>query len=144
MHYFTHTQLLPTDTMIQIDDETCTLVLMQTGECVTRQQFTESEFLLLNLFFRESGVHCTFAEALAECINEPLVECEKRVQNARQTDQYEESVKREAWRAEMQPVITVLKQCRDRLHALHLDVVGLHQYGYTLFPWKNQQQGAIS
>ncbi len=135
MYYFTHDQLLPKNTVLQIDDDTGTLSLVQAGECVIQQQFTEPEFLLLNLFFRESGVHCTYEEALAECINEPLVVCQERLHAARLKDEQEESLTREAFSVEIQPVRTVLHECRERLRTFGLDIAALLHYGYVLFQY---------
>lgn len=136
--FFHHPQLTPHETALLLDERDCTISLLQTGELVTRQQFREQEWLVLNLFFREQGMFCTYEEALAALIGLPLVTCKERIQAARRKDEYEETVKH-AFFLVMKPVREVLSGCQDRLHVLAVQISGLLDYGYVVSPYRPSQ-----
>ena len=133
-YIFSHDQLLPHDITLVLDDSCCTIVLMQAGERVKQQQFTEAEWVVLMLLFRKQS-SCTYAEALAESIGEPLDDCQWRLQAAYVQDEHEESVERKAFRHVMKPGRDLLVGCQERLHDLHLHITALLDYGYSLSRW---------
>lgn len=129
---FCHEELLPHEASLMLDQQSLTIALWQGGERVVSQSFTHQEYRLLALFFsRGTAIHCSYDEALAALLQQPVAACQASLQAAHVRDELDE-LPRYYFLAEMRPVITTLENCKSRLHRLGLHPCALLETGYVM------------
>ncbi len=137
--YFTHPQLTPNDTQLFLDEKKYTISLLQAGELVTCQQFTQGEWRLLRFFFRENRSSFSYEEGLSAYTGDPLDACHERFLEAKKHDEFYEDMKHSTVFALMKPVREVLIGCQERLHAVCLHCSSLLDFGYDIVPYRQKE-----
>lgn len=136
--HFINSQLTPNNTSLFLNEEERTISLFQRGERVTCQQFTELEWRILFLLFRENKRGFSYEEGLVAYTGETLDVCHERLLEAEKQDEFHEERKQSTVFILMKAVRETLIVCQERLHALGLHSCSISGFGYTIIPYKRE------